>query len=183
MDLGRNKRPAFRQRDIGARARRHALAQLQPTISVGLVLEAAGYKPEVAKALADYSDQDGQSAGPAIAATAQQFGVTPEQLMEHLNRMDPDKVHDLVEQAWTVNADDKGQFPLTAPNDRNVWAPPGKDPQYGGSYLYDPQDKQFRGEYVPGGGGFPARIEDPNPHSMTALRDYARVPFGEPVLG
>ena len=110
------------------------MAQLQPTISVGLVLEAAGYKPEVAKALADYSDQDGQSAGPAIAATAQQFGAMPELLMEHLNRMDPDKVHDLVEQAWTVNADDKGQFPLTAPNDRNVWAPPGKDPQYGGSY-------------------------------------------------
>ena len=146
-------------------------------------LEAAGYKPEVAKALADYSDQDGQSAGPAIAATAQQFGVTPEQLMERLNRMDPDKVHDLVEQAWTVDADDKGRFPLTAPNDRNVWAPPGKDPQFGGSYLYDPQDKEFRGEYMPGGGGFPARIEDPNPRSMTALRDYARVLFGEPVLG
>ena len=145
-------------------------------------LEAAGYKPDVAKALADYSDNDGQSAGPAIAATAQQFGVTPEQLMERLNRMDPNKVHDLVKEAWTVNPDDRGRFPLTAPNDRNVWAPPGKDPQFGGSYLYDPQDKEYRGDYMPTEGG-PARIEDPNPRSMTALRDYARVLFGEAVLG
>ncbi|MEH2628690.1 LysM repeat protein [Bradyrhizobium sp. AZCC 1719] len=147
-------------------------------------LEAAGYRPEIAAALSDYSNNDGGSAGPALATTASQFGVTPEQLMERLNRMDPDKVRDLVDQAHTVDQDDSGRFPLTASNDRNVWAPPGKHPEFGGSYLYDPQDHRFRGEYraVPGS-WYPARIEDPNPRSMTALRDYARVLFGEAILG
>ncbi|WOH53617.1 hypothetical protein [Bradyrhizobium sp. sBnM-33] len=147
-------------------------------------LEAAGYRPEIAAVLSDYSNNDGGSAGPALAATASQFGATPEQLMERLNRMDAEKVRDLVDQAHTVDQDDSGRFPLTASNDRNVWAPPGKDPEFGGSYLYDPQDHRFRGEYraVPGS-WHPARIEDPNPRSMTALRDYARVLFGEAILG
>ena len=147
-------------------------------------LEAAGYKPQIAAALSDYSNNDGGSAGPALAATAAQFGVTPEQLMERLNRMDPAKVHDLVNRAHSVDQDDSGRFPLTASNDRNVWAPPGKDPEFGGSYLYDPQDHRFRGEYRPvPGSWYPARMEDPNPRSMTALRDYARILFGEAILG
>ncbi|MDE5453987.1 LysM peptidoglycan-binding domain-containing protein [Bradyrhizobium sp. CSA112] len=147
-------------------------------------LEAAGYRPEIAAALSDYSNNDGGSAGPALAATARQFGVKPEQLMERLNRMDPEKVRDLVDQAHTVDQDDSGRFPLTASNDRNVWAPPGKDPEFGGSYLYDPQDHRFRGEYrAAPGSWYPARMEDPNPRSMTALRDYARVLFGEAILG
>ncbi|MCA6116479.1 LysM peptidoglycan-binding domain-containing protein [Bradyrhizobium sp. WSM 1738] len=146
-------------------------------------LEAAGYRPEIAAALSDYSNNDGGSAGPALAATAKQFGVTPEQLMERLNRMDPAKVRELVDQAHTVDQDESGRFQLTAPNDRNVWAPPGKDPAFGGSYLYDPQDHRFRGEYRPvPGSWYPARMEDPNPRSMTALRDYARVLFGEAIL-
>lgn len=142
-------------------------------------LETAGFRPEVAEELADYSNYDGHSAGPAIAATAQQFGVTPEQLMERLNRMDPQKVHDLVMTAWSVKPDDSGQFPLTAPNDRNIWAPPSaQDPPYGRSYLYDQQDTQRPGEYISS-----ERMPDGNPHSMTALRNYARALFGEPVLG
>src|SRR5262249_8430143 len=118
-------------------------------------LQAAGVKPEIAEALSDYSNNDGGSAGPALAATAHQFGVAPEQLMERLNRMDPAKVRDLVDQAHSVDQDENGRFPLTALNDRNVWAPPGKDPQFGGSYLYDPHDKTFRGEFrgVPGSWG------------------------------
>ncbi|MDQ8726900.1 LysM domain-containing protein [Bradyrhizobium sp. LHD-71] len=147
-------------------------------------LEAAGYRPEIAEALSDYSKIDGGSAGPALAATARQFGVTPEQLMQRLNRMDPEKVRNLVDQAQSVDQDNTGRFPLTALNDRNVWGPPGKDPQLGGSYLYDPQDNRFRGEYraIPGS-WYPGRMEDANPRSMTALRDYARALFGEAILG
>ena len=147
-------------------------------------LQAAGFRPEIAEAMSDYDNNDGGSAGPALAATARQFGITPEQLMESLKRADPEKVRDLIEQAHTVDQNDAGQFSLTAGNDRNVWAPPGKDPEFGGQYLYDPQDHRFRGEYraVPGS-WYPARMEDPNPRSMTALRDYARVLFGANVLG
>jgi LysM repeat protein len=144
-------------------------------------LEAAGYKPEIAKALADYSDNDGHSAGPALAATAHQFGVSPDELMQRLNRQDPDKVHDLVKEAWTVAPDKNGNYPLSAPNDRTVWAPGNRGPQFGGHYLYDPQDTRYRGGYATSlDGAYPD--EDPNVHSMTALRDYARALFGEPVL-
>jgi LysM repeat protein len=145
-------------------------------------LEAAGYKPEIAKALADYDDNDGHSAGPALAAAARQFGISPDELMQRLNRQDPSKVHDLVKEAWTVGPDKNGNYPLSASNDRNVWAPGDRGPQYGGRYLYDPQDTRYRGGYgVSGDGIYPD--EDPNVHSLTALRDYARALFGEPVLG
>lgn len=145
-------------------------------------LEAAGYDPKVASALADYDNNDGRSAGPALAAAARQFGISPDELMQRLNKQDPDKVHDLIHEAWTVEPDDKGKYPLTAANDRNVWAPGGKDPQYGGHYLYDPQDTHYRGGFGINSGGV-YHNEDPNAHSLTALRDYARVLFKQPVLG
>jgi LysM domain len=145
-------------------------------------LEVAGYKPEIARALADYSDWDGHSAGPAIGATAQKFGRAPDQLMARLNRLDPTKVHDLVTKAWGLTANE-GRFALIASNDRHVWAPGSKDPQFGGgTYLYDPQDKQYRGYYAESAIGYLVPVEDPVVRSMTALRDYARALFGEPVL-
>ena len=95
-----------------------------------------------------------------------------------------DQVRDLVRRAYAVDPDDEGEFPLTAANDRNVWAPGGKDPQFGGSYLYDPADTDYRGEYRYGGRGSAVRVEDSNPHSLTALRDYARaLAGGKPLLG
>ncbi|MCA6105774.1 LysM peptidoglycan-binding domain-containing protein [Bradyrhizobium cenepequi] len=145
-------------------------------------LEAAGYKPEIAEQLADYDDNDGNSSGPTLAAAARQFGISGDELMQRLNRQDPDKIHDLIKEVWTVEPDKNGNYPLTASNDRNVWAPGGKDPQYGGHYLYDPQDTRYRGGYGVNSGGV-YRNEDPNAHSLTALRDYARALFEQPVLG
>ncbi|WBL81352.1 LysM peptidoglycan-binding domain-containing protein [Bradyrhizobium xenonodulans] len=142
-------------------------------------LESAGYDPKVASALADYDNNDGRSAGPALAAAARQFGISPEELMQRLNKQDPDKVHDLIHEAWTVEPDDKGNYPLTAANDRTVWAPGAHS---SGHYLYDPQDTRYRGGYGVGAGGAYLN-EDPNAHSLTALRDYARALFGQPVLG
>jgi len=147
-------------------------------------LEAAGCDPDVADMLANYDNNDGQSAGPAIAATAAQFGVDPATLMQRLNAMPADKVEQLVHSAHTVNPNKKGEYQLTADNDRQVWGPEDKDPQYGGHYLYDPDDTAYRGGYGIGGGSpFPVAETDPNPHSTTALRDYARALFGQPVLG
>jgi hypothetical protein len=147
-------------------------------------LEAAGYDPEVANVLANYDNNDGQSAGPAIAATAAQFGVDPGTLMQRLNAMPADKVEQLVHSAHTVNPNGNGEYQLTANNDRQVWGPEDKDPQYGGHYLYDPGDTAYRGGYdIVVGSPFPVAATDPNPHSMTALRDYTRALFGQPVLG
>jgi LysM repeat protein len=147
-------------------------------------LEAAGYDPEVASMLANYDNNDGQSAGPALAATARQFGVDPGTLMQRLNAMPAGKVEQLVNSAHTVNPNERGDYQLTAGNDRQVWGPEDKDPQYGGHYLYDPQDTAYRGGYdIVVGSPVPVANTDPNPHSMTALRDYARALMGEPVLG
>ena len=150
-------------------------------------LEAAGYSPEVANLLANYSDVDGQSAGPAIVATAAEFGVNPETLMETLNELGEehlDEIEDLVSSAYTVDPNENGNFPLTAENDYEVWGPGGKDPQFGGEYLYDPENTTPRGTFRGvGGSPYPVLITDPNPRSMTALRDYARALFGQPVLG
>ncbi|MCL2429930.1 MAG: hypothetical protein FWD12_11925, partial [Alphaproteobacteria bacterium] len=99
------------------------------------LLEAAGYRPQIARALASYL---GGTAGPAIGATAQHFGVSPDRLMERLNRMDPGKVHDLVRRAKWLNTDGHGGFVLTAKNDDEVWGPDG-------GHLYNPQDKNPRG--------------------------------------
>lgn len=142
-------------------------------------LEDAGYDPKVASALADYDDNDGRSSGPALAAAAQQFGITPEELMQRLNKQNPDKVHDLIHEAWTVEPDDKGNYPLHASNDYTVWAPGAHS---SGHYLYNPHDTHYRGGYGAGAGGAYLN-EDPNAHSLTALRDYARALFGQPILG
>lgn len=138
----------------------------------------AGFEPEVARELAQQGP-DGQIAGPGIAATAERFDVEPDSLFEGLNELDPEVVKMLAEAAWTVQPDDSGEFPVTADNDRNVWAPPGKDPQFGGEYLYDPGDDRYRGDF----GQYGERLEDPNPRSLTALRDYARALTDEPMLG
>jgi hypothetical protein len=110
-------------------------------------LEAGGYDPEVASMLANYDNNDDQSARPAIAATARQFGIDPGTLMQRLNAMPADKVEKLVRSAPTVNPNSRGEYQLTASNDRQVWGPEGKDPQYGGHYLYDLQDTAYRGGY------------------------------------
>jgi len=147
-------------------------------------LQAAGYDEDVAAALANYDNNDGQSAGPALAATARQFGVDPGALMEQLNRMPADQVEDLAGRAHTVNPNDQGAFPLTSDTDYQVWGPERKDPEYGGHYLYDPHDTRYRGGYaIVVGSSYPMHMTEPNPHSLTALRDYARALFGEPVLG
>jgi hypothetical protein len=45
-------------------------------------------------------------------------------------------------------------------------------------------DTAYRGGCdIIGGSPFPVADTDPNPHSMTALRDNARALFGQPVLG
>jgi len=122
-----------------------------------------------------------RDAGPAIAATARQFGIDPGTLMQRLNAMPADKVEKLVHSANTVNPNDKGHYQLTAGNDREVWGPEGKDPQFGGHYLYD---TAYRGGYgIVAGSPFPVADTDPNPHSLTALRGYARALTGEPLLG
>ena len=105
----------------------------------------------------------------------------PGTLMQRLNAMPADKVEKLVHSANTVNPNDKGHYQLTAGNDREVWGPEGKDPQFGGHYLYD---TAYRGGYgIVAGSPFPVADTDPNPHSLTALRGYARALTGEPLLG
>lgn len=148
-------------------------------------LKAADIKPEIASALAD-NDGSGNSMIPRLAATAQQFGVDPHELLGKLNTMDPGKVHQLVEAAKTVTPNDAGELKVTAENDRNVRGPDNK-------YVTDPQNGAFRGvttrELNPSYpfNGQPqykdVTREDTAPRSQTALRDYARAVFGQPLLG
>lgn len=71
--------------------------------------------------------------------------------METLNELvwtgDLEEIEDLVSSAYTIDPDENGNFPLTSDTDYQVWAPGGKDPQFGGEYLYDPENNTPRGTF------------------------------------
>ncbi|MFC3691152.1 hypothetical protein [Chenggangzhangella methanolivorans] len=145
-------------------------------------LEAAGLDPDLAEKLANYSDSDGTPAGPGIAATIRQFGVDPGTMIDTLNGMSTEEIEVITEAAHTVTPNDQGDFQVTAENDYEVWGPEGKDPQFGGHYLYDPDNTRYRGEYGASTAGV-TYLTDPNPRSLTALRDMARAATGEQPFG
>ncbi|MFE0755051.1 LysM peptidoglycan-binding domain-containing protein [Inquilinus sp. NPDC058860] len=85
-------------------------------------LTGADLRPEIADQLADH-DSDGNSVGPALAALARRRGLEPAAFTDYLNRLTPQQVSALVQQAKSVRPDDKGRMPVAGPGDSYLALP------------------------------------------------------------